>query len=260
MERCPPWSRAFTVFSSILRLPLTPVQVARVHSSSLVGRGESRLAGPDPHPNGLTRRMRHRSRSSWVFVLLAAAGMFAVAALDIPQSFAEEPQDDPAAQNALETGISAYQDGALEVSIETLSNALEGSLSRQQTAEAHYYRGLAYRELGKPGQAISDLTAAISSKSGLSKAHLKDAMKNRSGAYREAGITPTEAVVVTESSRIPVSIPAGRLPVPIAVEQNQPRQPDPPATSSIGPDSGSAPAANKGDFVSAIEKLIPDWP
>lgn len=202
-------------------------------------------------------------------MLLAAAGTFAVAALDVSQSFAQDPQADQAAQSSLDTGISAYQDGALEVSVEMLSNALKENLSRQQTAQAFYYRGLAYRELGKPGQAISDLTSAISVKNGLSKAHLKAAMKNRASAYREAGITATESVVVTDTSasdqsRVPLSIPASRLPVPVAAEQSQPRQPDPPPTSSVSPDSGSAPspapATNKGDFVSAMEKLIPDWP
>ena len=44
----------------------------------------------------------------------------------------------------------------------SLSDALlQGSLSETKTAQALYYRGLAYRELGKPGQAIADLTKAM---------------------------------------------------------------------------------------------------
>lgn len=203
--------------------------------------------------------MRHASRTPKALVLLAAAGLFAVA---VAQAFAEDAQDGERAQHALEAGVSAYQEGALEFSVETLSSALEGDLSRQEIAEALYYRGLAYRELGKPGQAISDLTTAISVKNGLSKAHLKDAVKNRAGAYREAGIMPTESAVVTESSlhdysRVPVSTPAGRLPVPVAAAPAAPRQPEPPATSA---ETEAAPAPGKGDFVAAIQKLIPDWP
>ncbi len=56
------------------------------------------------------------------------------------------------AQKSLEAGINAYQEGAIEVAVETLSDALlQGNLSETKTAQALYYRGLAYRELGKPG-------------------------------------------------------------------------------------------------------------
>jgi len=121
---------------------------------------------------------------------------------------------------SLETGISAYQDGALEVAVETLSDALlQGDLSATKTAAALYYRGLAYRELGKPGQAIADLTKAMAFKNGLSKADLKVAGRNRAGAYREAGLANTEtAVHPGEQSRVRVHVPPSRVPVPLAVD------------------------------------------
>jgi tetratricopeptide (TPR) repeat protein len=194
-------------------------------------------------------------------MLLAAAGALALAVFDSSEGFAQEPQHDRAPLTPLETGISAYQEGALEVSVETLSGALEGDLSRQETAKALYFRGLAYRELGKPGQAISDLTTAISLKNGLSKAQLKDAVRNREGAYREAGITTTESVIVEPSGtggRLPVAVSAHRVPVPVSAAEDQPAQPDPPPTSAMSSDQ--VPPMVDGGFVAAVEKLIPDWP
>jgi len=198
-------------------------------------------------------------------VALAAAGLLVAATFSSSGSIAAEPpgaQDPMASQSSLEDGIEAYQAGALEVAVEALSAALEGDLSGRQLAEALYFRGMAYRELGKPGQAVTDLTSAIALKNGLSKARLKDAVRNRVGALREAGIAPTESAVAVDAflngPPIPVPVPADRLPVPVAAGEQQPRQPDPPAASSIG--AGEGPPTPKGDFVSAIEKLIPDWP
>jgi tetratricopeptide (TPR) repeat protein len=196
------------------------------------------------------------------FRLLATAGALTFAAFDISDSFAEEPQRNWETVGPLEAGISAYEEGALEVSVETLNQALEGNLSQRQTAEALYFRGLAYRELGKPGQAISDLTNAISLKNGLSKAHLKDAMRNRASAYREAGITATETVIADDPSRregrLPISVSASRMPAPVSAGENQARPPDPPPTDLSSP--SQAPPKTDGGFVAAIEKLIPDWP
>ena len=100
------------------------------------------------------------------------------------------------ALKSLETGINAYKEGAIEVAVESLSDALQpGHLSATKTAQALYYRGLAYRELSKPGQAIADLTKAMAVKNALSKADLKVAARNRAGAYREAGLANTETAV-----------------------------------------------------------------
>jgi tetratricopeptide (TPR) repeat protein len=210
-------------------------------------------------PANSVKRIGHLLRNSMVIALLAAVLTATVSS----DGFGEPGVPLGAgAQKSLETGISAYQDGALEVAVEALSDALlQGELSQQQTAEAVYYRGLAYRELGKPGQAISDLTSAISLNA-LSKAHLKEATRNRAGAYREAGITSTESVVTAETaeqdSRVSVGVPASRAPAPVAVLEDQPSQPEASSTSSIP--SGSRPPAPEHGFVAAFEKLIPDWP
>jgi tetratricopeptide (TPR) repeat protein len=168
------------------------------------------------------------------------------------------------AVRSLEAGINSYQEGAIEAAVETLSDALfQGELSQQQFAEAFYYRGLAYRELDKPGQAITDLTKAMSFKNGLSKAHLKIALRNRTGAYREAGLAAGETVVApdpSDGSRIPVPFAAGRAPGTVAVAEDQLRQSGPSPTNSIATAPPPILPDTKGDFVSSVQKLIPDWP
>ena len=204
--------------------------------------------------------MGHLRRNSLMIGLLAAVFTATVSSL----CFGEPGIPLGAgAQKSLDVGINAYQDGALEVAIEALSDALlQDELSQQQTAEALYYRGLAYREVDKPGQAISDLTNAMAVKGGLSKTHMKVAARNRAGAYREAGITATESVVPAETSahgpRVSVGVPASRVPVPVAVGEDQAPQPDSASTSSIG--ARPAPPIAEQGFVAAVQKLIPDWP
>jgi tetratricopeptide (TPR) repeat protein len=151
----------------------------------------------------------------------AAVGLFALAVCASSPGLAQPGVPAGAgALKSLEAGISAYQDGAIEVAVETLSDALlQGKLSETKTAQALYYRGLAYRELGKPGQAIADLTKAMAVKNALSKPDLKIAARNRAGAYREAGLANTETPVRPgEQSRVQVHVPPGRLPVPVGVD------------------------------------------
>ena len=135
------------------------------------------------------------------------------------------------------------EEGAIEVAVETLSDALQqGHLSETKTAQALYYRGLAYRELGKPGQAISDLTKAMAVKNALSKADLKVAARNRAGAYREAGLANTETPVrPAEQSRVRVHVPPGRVPVPLGVDSVAASD-QWATTSSIGAPTPAAPS------------------
>jgi len=116
-------------------------------------------------------------------VMLAAAAAGPVAA------------SDDAAARSLVIGVNAYRQGSLEASIEALSDALRGSLTSREAAKALYYRGLAYRALGKPGQAIADLDAAIALRNGLTLGQLAHAEDNRAAAYQEAGIMAGETVV-----------------------------------------------------------------
>jgi hypothetical protein len=107
----------------------------------------------------------------------------------------EAPKKDPTVgPRAYEAGAKAFEAGKLGEAAQAMSTALAaGGLTSAQMAKALYYRGVAYRKEGKTAQAISDLTAAIWLKNGLSDADRAAAIDSRQGAYREAGLeSPTE--------------------------------------------------------------------
>jgi hypothetical protein len=193
-----------------------------------------------------------------LLIILAALGLLVEPALRCSDCLGGwAPSVNSSHQTSLKTGIDAYQEGALEVSVEALSDALEGKLSTKERAQALYFRGLAYRELGLPGQAILDLTGAISLKLGLSKTQLKNAARNRAGAIRETGMSPKELVLDDASvngPRTAVPVPPGRVPLP----HEQPHPWIPRTTGSIP--IAQPPSVPQSDFISTIEKLIPDWP
>lgn len=166
-------------------------------------------------------------------VLLAAVAVQSAAA------------SDDAAEKSLSVGINAYRQGSFEASIEAFTEALQGHLSSRQAAKAFYYRGLGYRALGKPGQAISDFDAAIAQPNGLLFSQLADAQDSRTAAQKEAGITAEESVVSAKAESGP--------PIPVSLPRPQPVQPQPQSfltTTSIdpadaqttGPTSAPAPA------------------
>lgn len=134
--------------------------------------------------------MRRLLRTVTTVVFLAAAGALPAAAAD-----------DAAARNSLAIGINAYRQGSLEAAIEALSEALQGPLSSRQAAKALYYRGLAYRAVGRPGQAVADLDSAIALRNGLSLGQLADAEDNRAAAQREAGIGAGQSVVPAQPEK-----------------------------------------------------------
>jgi hypothetical protein len=205
--------------------------------------------------NGTVRAVRSK-----MVLILAAVGILADPAFhrsEVLAGWAATVQAAKVGQDSLNTGINAYKDGALEVSIKALTDALDGGLNNKQRAEAFYFRGLAYRELGLPGQAILDLTSAVSLKNGLSRGQLKDAAINRVGALREAGIAHGQSVIADDASRTAVPIPPERAPVPN--ERSSSSAPAPVTTGAIN--TGEPPPKPDGGVVSAIEKLLmPDWP
>lgn len=118
-------------------------------------------------------------------IFLALLGCFATAAADI-------------ADDILARAIDQYRAGDVEPAIGGINAALRGRLSGDQLAKAYYYRGLAHRKSGQPGQAITDLTRALEY-TGLTGAERSDAQENLEVAYQEAGIAPNEKVVVAKS-------------------------------------------------------------
>jgi tetratricopeptide (TPR) repeat protein len=178
-------------------------------------------------------------------IALSAVGLLALAVCASAPGLAQPSvRAGAGAMKSLEIGIDAYQEGAIEVAAEALSDALlQGNLSETKTALALYYRGLAYRELGKPEQAIADLTKAMAVKNALSKGDLKVATRNRAGVLREAGLANTETLVRPgEQSRVRVDVAPGRVPVPVGVDAVAAGD-NWGTTSSIDPPAPAAPSA-----------------
>lgn len=117
-------------------------------------------------------------------VLLLALGFSAPAAADI-------------ADEILAKAIERYRAGEMEPAIGGINAALRGRLSSAQLAKAYYYRGLAHRRAGRPSDAISDLTQALSS-GGLSEKETADATESLHAVYRELG-----AGVRAETASVP---------------------------------------------------------
>ncbi len=100
--------------------------------------------------------------------------------------------DTAAAQRAYAAGSKAFEAGDMAAAQQQLSAALAGGgLPNSQMARALYLRGAAARRLGKPAQAISDLTTAVWLKGGLSETDKAKATEERQLAYREAGLGDT---------------------------------------------------------------------
>lgn len=95
-------------------------------------------------------------------------------------------------QRAYAAGTKAFEAGDMAGAEQQLSVALAGGgLPSSQMARALYLRGAASRQLGKPAQAISDLTTAVWLKGGLSDVDKAKATEERQLAYREAGLGDT---------------------------------------------------------------------
>lgn len=108
------------------------------------------------------------------------------------ESAAAPQKDSAAVQRAYAAGTKAFEAGNMADVERQLSVALAGGgLPNPQMAKALYMRGTAYRQLGKPAQAISDLTTAVWLKGGLSETDKKAATAERQLAYREAGLGDT---------------------------------------------------------------------
>lgn len=115
-----------------------------------------------------------------------------------------------AAQSAYAGGTRAFEAGDMAGAEQQLSVALSnGGLPNAQMARALYLRGSASRRLGKPAQAISDLTTAIWLKGGLSDVDKTKATEERQLAYKEAGLgdtpPPIGAAPMDQSPKTPAA-------------------------------------------------------
>jgi hypothetical protein len=111
---------------------------------------------------------------------------------DNAKAAAKKRQDPVEAQRTIEGASKLLQAGKAEQATQALTATLAGgNLPPPIMAKALYLRGIAYRKLSKPAQAISDLTSALWLKGGLSEADRADATKQRAAAYGDAGLTET---------------------------------------------------------------------
>lgn len=91
------------------------------------------------------------------------------------------------AQDGLKSGAASLSAGKYDAAVRQLSAAINSSgSSAGQAAKALYLRGVAYRKLGQPGRAISDLGAALFL--GLPADDRVKAYVNRGLAYKAAGL------------------------------------------------------------------------
>jgi len=112
----------------------------------------------------------------------------------------QEPVD---AQRAIDSAGKLLEAGKAEQAVQALTVTLAGgNLPPAILAKAFYLRGTAYRQQGKPAQAISDLTSALWLKGGLGGAERADALKQRAAAYSDAGLT--------ESGEAAAAAPVGK--------------------------------------------------
>jgi tetratricopeptide (TPR) repeat protein len=194
------------------------------------------------------------------------------------KSDAAAEKDNKAADTAtrmLDAGIAAYQAGNASQAIRAFNTVLRGGgLASPQIARALYYRGLSYRQKGKPGLAISDLTSAAWLKDGLSPTEKQEALSNRVAAYREAGIgdvpeldqSPTIAGADWQTAMSGSTTPAGgssppqaTSPSPPPVYAAPPVYSAPPAPSAPAPaqtSSGSSSGGGVGGFFDSITSLF----
>jgi hypothetical protein len=118
-----------------------------------------------------------------------------------PKSPGKRKQDPADAQRAVDTAGKHLQAGKSEQAVQTLSVTLSGgNLPPAVMAKAFYIRGMAYRKLGKPAQAISDLTSALWLKGGLGDEERAAATKERAAAFADAGLA--------EGGEVPAPAPA----------------------------------------------------
>src|SRR5262249_8082568 len=151
----------------------------------------------------------------WRKLALAAAAAIALAATGAPHGVAQAPakagakkapakeadseaeantakhkrQDPVEAERAIDAAFEQLEAGKSAEAAHALTRVINGGgLPPAIMAKALLYRGIAYRQLKKPAQAIADLTGALWLKGGLSEADRGDALKQRVAAYQEAGL------------------------------------------------------------------------
>lgn len=151
------------------------------------------------------------------------------------------------ARALLEQGAKSQISGQHRLAVQTLTRVLgQEGLSPNEIAKALYYRGLAYKEINRPEQAIADLTGALFL-SGLTETERATAEQARQAAFRDggtaavaeanrAGTGPTQgAAPAAQGPAFSTRVETASAEPPSAT----PQQPAPPAFSTSVSTSGS---------------------
>jgi hypothetical protein len=107
-----------------------------------------------------------------------------------------------AAQEAgLRNGAASLAAGKYDAAVRQLSATINSeNASRNDAAQALYLRGIAYRKMGEPARAVSDLGAAIWL--GLPETDRVKALINRGLAYQAAGLSKEGAAEIAAARKI----------------------------------------------------------
>jgi hypothetical protein len=145
------------------------------------------------------------ARSLRLSGLLAAAGLAASVGNGAfsPAALAQSPSSSTA-----QTPAAAQPEAAVEKFTKVLNG---GNVPAPLMAKTLLQRGTAYRQEGKPAQAVADLTSAMYLKNGLSEPERADATAQRSAAYREAGLSE-QGVTAADRAAAPPAKTASAFP------------------------------------------------
>lgn len=131
------------------------------------------------------------------------------AAADAEPAGSEASRDTNGAWRDYDAGVQLLRKAQPEAAAEKFSKVLSSAnVPAPLIAKTLLQRGIAYRQEGKPAQAVADLTSAMFLRNGLTDAEKADAAAQRSAAYREAGLSE-QGVATPDQNSSPVVAPAG---------------------------------------------------
>jgi SPOR domain len=109
---------------------------------------------------------------------------------DAEPAGSEASRDGTAAWRDYDAGLQLLNSSQPAAASEKFSKVLAGSnVPTPLMAKTLLQRGIAYRQEGKPAQAVADLTSAMYLRNGLTEPEKAEATAQRSASYREAGLT-----------------------------------------------------------------------
>lgn len=122
--------------------------------------------------------------------LVGTASVAGLPSLGLAQGKSAERISLADARKALGDGKAALDASKFDEGVRLLDVAINSKrLSHRELARALYYRGLGYRGRGELANAVSDFTAALWMKNGLSEDERKAALAARASTYEAAGLS-----------------------------------------------------------------------